>query len=332
MTSEFLPEQTIRYKTYAKRTLVEGINTVFGNHPDALLQATKATIEFPKTEVDYPAIVVRFFEREIFNSGVGNTELVSYTGESDSIEITTTLTAMGAVQLSWPSVANATGYKIYMGTAPDQENRSFTVVSNSFTDSGQPGTLEAVPTVVTALVDTPTPSLVVSPNGTLPPGTYYFRVTATTPSEVIKFQHYYYTADIEFAVYALSSYDRDLVADSLVQMIAMGELEAYTNTFFERIYPSNDLYPDSELHFININSDRIQGFGESQAQTPWGAEDDLMYQTSYRCGVFGELYSLPPELTYAMLSKIFLYPYIQGIDTPGAGIPPSDAPWVSNYN
>lgn len=336
MTAEHFPERTIRYKTYAKSTLISGLNSVFTRHPDDLLQRTRASIEFPRTEVDYPCVVVRFFEREVFNAGVGHEEKVSFTGESDSIEVSVTLNAVGAVQLSWPTVANATGYKVYKGTAPSKETNSFVMTGASFTDVGSTGTPDGVPTEITALVDTPQPTAVVSPAGNLAPGTYYYRVTALTPSQVVKFQHYFYSADVEFAIYALTAYDRDLVADTVVQTVAMGTLDAYTNSFFERIYPSNDLYPDAQLHFININSDRIQGFGESQNQTPWGAEDALVYQSSYRVGVFGELYSLPPTLTYAMVQRVALAIFSTGSDAPVALIPPGTDPtapginWVSN--
>lgn len=330
MTTEFFPEQTIRYKTGAKRTLVEALTGVFRNHPDELLQRTKVSIEYPRTEADYPSVIIRFFERTIFNAGVGHQETNFVNGESDSIEIAVTLPTGGSVQFTWPAIAHATGYKIYKGTVSDQENQVFTSVSPNFTDSGQRGSSATVPDVVTAAIDTPQPTAVIAPPGQLAPGTYYYRVVALAPSQAVRFQHYFYTADVEFAVYALSAYDRDLIADSLVQTIAMGRLETYTNQFFDRVYPDDALYPDSDLHFIALNSDQIQGFGESQSQTPWGAEDDLLYTTSYRVGMFGELYSLPPKLTYAIVQKLFIEPYIEGVEGQPPGLADDTAPWVSN--
>lgn len=333
MTTEFLPEQTIRYKTYAKQTLVDGLTKVFSNHPDALLQRTKASIEYPKTEVDYPAVVVRMYERDIQNAGIGHSEQIHINGESDSVEVSANVPHGGAVSLQWNPVLNALGYKVYKGTASNQENQSFQTTNTSFTDDGTLGMAEAVPTVPTALLDPPQPIATVLPPGNLTPGTYFYRVTAIFPSEAIVVKHYFYHADIEFVIFALSAFDRDLVADSLVQTIAMGTLEAYTNNFFDRVYPKNDLYPDSQLHFININADQISGFGENQGQTPWGEEDELLYQTSYRVGVFGELYSLPPEISYALVRQIFLYPYIGGIDPVYDGAPPDPAsPWISNVS
>jgi hypothetical protein len=210
----YLPEKTIRYKTYVKTALVEALQPVFTNHTDQKLQNTKVTIDMPKERQSFPAVVVRFYEKEIYNAGVGHEEDLK-----------------------------------------------------------------------------------------------------GTDGKVYKFKHSLYNADVEFAIYALSSLDRDLIADTIVQTIRFGDLTSYTNNFFNRIYPSDfDAIPDSVGHFININTDRISGMNESQTEVPWGAEDDLVYTMSYRVGIFGEFYSLPPELSYDYVSKVIFYPYIAGID------------------
>jgi hypothetical protein len=149
-------------------------------------------------------------------------------------------------------------------------------------------------------------------------------------SGVFKFKHYFYHADIEFAIMALSSLDRDLVADSVVQTIAMGTLEDYTNRFFNRIYPreSENQYPDSIWHYVNINSDQIQGFGEGQNVPVWGSEDDLVYQTSYRVRAFGEFYSVPPETPINIIEAVTQYPYIAGLEDVPTGDPDDGGQWV----
>ncbi len=211
-----LLERTIPYKTYIKQTLVEGIRGVFNNHPDNLLKGVNATIEFPNEQASYPAVIVRFFEREIHNAGVGHYEVLTIDGAD------------------------------------------------------------------------------------------------------YKFMHYLYTGDIEFAIHALSSYDRDLVADSLVQTLTMGSLAPYTRRFGERIYPEPvEEYPKSEYNYIALNTDRITGFGETQTPAPWQPEDVFVYQTSYRCGVSGEFYSLPPETSDALgyVEQVNVFPWILDIET-----------------
>lgn len=145
-----------------------------------------------------------------------------------------------------------------------------------------------------------------------------------------RFGHRFYWGDLEFAIKALSSYDRDLVSDSLVQTIGMGDLESYTNRFFDRIYPDESLnqYPDSIWHYINVNSDTISGFGENQAQTPWMSEDDLIYSVSYRCPVFGEFYSVPPDAPVGLVRRVTQYPYVAGVDPVPTGDPNDGGIWV----
>jgi hypothetical protein len=143
-----------------------------------------------------------------------------------------------------------------------------------------------------------------------------------------KFRHSFYSGDIEFAVYALSSYDRDLIADSLVQILSMGDTEDYTSQFLGRIYDANaEEKPTSLEHFVNVNTDSIQGFGETQTTPPWGPEDVLVYQTSYRIGVWGEFYSLTRPQTYVVIERAEQYPYLKEIEPVPDPNPEDPARW-----
>lgn len=237
----YLPERTITYKTYIKTALVEALSAVFGQHKDKILRRTQVGIDFPRTEADYPTIIVRFFERKIDNAGVAHEEWIKGR-EGDQSGI--------------------------------QEGATF------------------------------------------------------------RFKHNFYWGDLEFAIKALSSLDRDLVADSLVQTISMGDLESYTNRFFDRIYPDESLnqYPASIWHYININSDTISGFGENQVDTPWMSEDDLIYSVSYRNPVFGEFYSVPPDAPVGLVRRVTQYPYVRGIDPVPTGDPDDGGIWVPPIN
>lgn len=223
-----LREFTVPYKTYVKQSLVESLKVVFDAHVDPLLKSTRVSIEYPNEKALYPAVIVRFFERQINNAGVGHYEILRV------------------------------------------NNLDF------------------------------------------------------------KFKHYYYTGDIEFAIHALSSLDRDLISDSLVQTIGMGDLTDYTNRFFERIY-NQDITekPKAEYNFININSDTISGFGETQNPAPWQPEDVYVYQTSYRVGIAGEFYSLPPEQHAALgyVEEVDQYPYIKDLEDIPTGRPDDPAEW-----
>lgn len=232
--STYLPERTIRYKTYVKHALVEGLRDVFQNHLDEQLRKTRVSIDFSRKEADYPQVIIRFFEKTADNAGVGHSEKIDvYDLDTDE----------------------------FLGR--------------------------------------------------------------------IKLKHYLYWGDIEFGVYALSSFDRDLIADSLVQTIAMGDLESYTNRFLMRIYANPAFFPDAVNHFIAVNTDSIQGFGETQNQTPWFSEDDLVYTTSYRVKVFGEFYSLPNSAPAGLITAVRDYPYIGGVEPVPTGDPNEGNPWQS---
>lgn len=227
-----LPEQTVPYKTWIKTSLVESLRNVFDSHPDSRIRThdavrdgkpikagTKVSIEYPTSELHYPSIVVRFFEREVKNAGVGHVEYI-LVDELDSI--------------------------------------------------------------------------------------------------ATKFRHYLYDGDIEFAIFALSSLDRDLISDSLIQTLAMPDMAAYTKEFWDRIYwPEgvNEVNNKGNWNYVNLNTDKIQGFGETQTPQPWLSEDQLVYQTSYRLGIFGEFYSLPPVdvPSAGLIQQVNIYPYEQWI-------------------
>lgn len=140
---------------------------------------------------------------------------------------------------------------------------------------------------------------------------------------IFRFMHSLFHADIEYAVLALSSVDRDYVSDTVVQTLMMGKLEAYTNRFFERIYPDERTaeYPDAIWHTLAINSDKIEGGGETTAPTPWMSEDDLLYGTTYRTGSLGEFYSVPPDIPHEFVKEVLLLPYIGSLEAPPSGSP-----------
>lgn len=215
-----LTEQTIRYKTYIKTALIQALRSAFTNHPDPLLANTKVTMDYPTSENMYPTVIVRFFERQIRNAGVGHVEYLLREG---------------------------------------------TVIRD-------------------------------------------------------KFKHYLYNGDIEFAIYALSTKDRDLIADTVTQVLAMGDMSTWTNGFLTRLYfppDDNDDYDDARYNFVNLNTDLISGFGETQTQQPWLSEDQLQYQTSYRVGIYGEFYSLPPLDTVAggsVIEHVNVFPYIDDVE------------------
>jgi hypothetical protein len=233
-----LRQQTISYKTYIKETLTEAMSAVFAGHPDSILQEkVNVSVNLPMTETEYPAVIVRYFERNIHNLGVGHQEYLQV-----------------------------------------------------FDEDGEP------------------------------------------TGQAIRFKHFGYSGDVEFSVYGLSSPDRDLVSDSIVQTLTMGETETYSKVFFNRIYfPDYTTDPKGEEHFVNLNTDNLMGFGESEVIAPWMPEDVLVYQTSYRVPITGEFYSRVPDDTVGIIGDVELYPYSpEAGETPPVGDPANTNPWLDD--
>lgn len=302
----YLPEKTIKYKTYVKTALVEALQPVFTNHVDSKLQNTKVTIDMPKERQQYPSVVIRFYEQQIENAGVGHEEhldtnriqrvnIFNATGGTFKLKFNGEETEAIAFDASSSDVKSALSNL-------DKLNAEDIDVSGG---DGGPYLI----TIYTSFVEDV--DLITADRS----GLEGIRPKILITCQTYKFKHSLYHGDIEFAIYALSSLDRDLIADTIVQTIRFGDLASYTNNFFNRIYPKDaDAFPDSIGHYININSDQIQGVNETQSAVPWGAEDDLVYNSSYRTRIFGEFYSLPPDVPYQYISKILLYPYIEGVD------------------
>lgn len=148
----------------------------------------------------------------------------------------------------------------------------------------------------------------------------YTDLTGEDSTVKAPFKHYLYKGDIEFAIYALSTLDRDLISDALVQTLGMAELVGYTNNFLTRIY--NDQTELGKYNWVNVNTDQIKPVGESQTPQPWLSEDQLVYQTGYRSDAFGEFYSIPPSdiPTNGVVTAVDFYPYLGGVESVPTGV------------
>lgn len=70
----YVRQQTLQYKTFVKRAVVEALQNAFKDHPDPEVAKTKIGIEYKTDRADFPAIIVKFYERDLNNIGVGHVE------------------------------------------------------------------------------------------------------------------------------------------------------------------------------------------------------------------------------------------------------------------
>lgn len=82
-----LYQSTIRYRTYIKETMVEAMRLVFANHNDQFLRNTKVTVDLPMDRASFPSVIVRFYERRIWNAGIGHYEWVRITPDGTQPEL-----------------------------------------------------------------------------------------------------------------------------------------------------------------------------------------------------------------------------------------------------
>lgn len=237
-----IPQQTVKYQTYLLTALTDGLQAVFANHVDEFLRTATAGVEWAEDKASYPFVLIRYYERDIRNAGVGHKE--------------------------WIRIDSVTGRA---------------------TEDPDVGTL-------------------------------------------LPFKHSHYHGDVEYQIYAETTLDRALLADSLVQTIRMGDTEVYTQAFLDSIYADEDDVPDAAWHFVNLNVDTVAGMGSSQIKPPWEPEDRLYYTTSYRVGVFGEFYSRVPSTSTELVSKVTFYPYISAVGEPEPeGENPAEPnPWLGD--
>lgn len=428
MAQPRIPITTIRYKTFVKQTVVSALRTVFTNHPDAILAGTKTTIDFPFTEAEYPAVVVRFYERTIKNAGVGHEEYLSsgelvdqgtwfdpfvsgsapfrsvqdykvvtgsypasgtltttnfkviplkptqavdiVTGQRSHVRVnrvgseaftirsslaTSTVNSVSFVAEVVFGASNVILRLIYIdGAGVETVLGTTTLTAVAATSAGYKwisfhlegdGTLRcdlmngdpfaAATTSIGSVSATATaPQL-----ATLTPTNIYYALggfsaingtskidlfrtlkTKVEDQRAFRYKKYFYDGDVEVAIYALSSYDRDLISDTIVQTLAMGDVADWTSGFTNTINDpgTNPSVPDTIDHVFTLNTDQIQGFGETQVPAPWLAEDVMVYQTSYRLGIFGEFYSPVPNQGdgFGLVEIIETYPYQDGDTVP----------------
>lgn len=236
MPSQYVTQQTLQYSTFIKRALVESLRDAFTTHPSTTVQGSKVSVDLPQTQAAYPATVVKFYEREMPNAGVGHYEML-------------------------PNPA----------------------------DPGYPDNV----------------------------------------TSYIKYYHRMYKGDIEFAIYALSAIDRDVVRDGLVEVLAMQDVTPSGNAFINRLYYELNDTPYGAWHYPVLNLDLITGYGEQESQPGWAPEDRLIYQVTYRVPIFGEFYSNTPKEPSGtgLLSEVDVYPWIPNVDKA-----PSPAPLGGDPN
>lgn len=138
-----------------------------------------------------------------------------------------------------------------------------------------------------------------------------------------KWHHSRFEGAINLDLYALSTLDRDLLADATIEIIRFGRLDAQLLRFFTEIYGNPNTGVQFLLNQLMLNSDEIDGRGDSSTIAPWQPEDQLVYMTGYTLEAHGGFYNTTITDTFEYVTNVEVDPYLEGdvpilIDVPGA--------------
>lgn len=119
-----------------------------------------------------------------------------------------------------------------------------------------------------------------------------------------KWNHNRFEGTLNFDIYGLSPFDRDLLADSLEEVLRFGRLDAQLDKFFIDIYGDpNDKTVELLFTQLMLNVDDIASGGNSAALAPWSPEDTMVYQTSETLQIHGGYYNVIPTQTWQVVTK-----------------------------
>lgn len=141
--------------------------------------------------------------------------------------------------------------------------------------------------------------------------------------------HRRFDGSIEFVCQAKSTLSRDILVDSVIEILAFGRLSSALTGFFTTVYgdPSAPYSLNAYLVQLHANTDLIQEGGDSQDIAPWRPEDTLIYEGSVIVPVFGGFYNMVPDGSPApLVTAVDVVPYLFG------ETPPSDpAAWLYSF-
>jgi hypothetical protein len=293
---QYVAQQTLQYKTFLKRTVTEALQNAFALYEDPTLLKAKIGPDYQTTRVNFPSIVVKFYEQQLKNAGVGHKEwgpevdVIELEGKGKITEGSGVLSGLNTVDDLYPGVTEVKG-------------------------NGIP----AKAIIIRILSET---SVLLSQNAFETRETNLsLRGELSINEKFIEYHHSIYHGDIALEVYGLSSVDRDKITDALVEVVQMGTVGEEGKSFQERIYDTIGLSPYSNWHFIAVNTDLFSGYGEREEMAPWMAEDTWVYRCEYRVPILGEFYSITPKEdkgSLGLVKRVKVYPWnTEGIsDTP----------------
>lgn len=124
-----------------------------------------------------------------------------------------------------------------------------------------------------------------------------------------KWNHRRFEGTLTFHLFALSTLDRDLLADALIELLSFGRLDSNLTAFFSDVYGDPSAPPALTFNQIALNTDTINGQGNSTSLAPWRPEDVWVYSTGYSIDCQGGFYNVIPSQTWSLVSDVGVSSY-----------------------
>jgi hypothetical protein len=126
----------------------------------------------------------------------------------------------------------------------------------------------------------------------------------TVNGNVSGYKIWRFEGNATYTVMALSSLERDRLADEIIRTIAFGGIDP-TRSTFRRVIESNPWIA------TNINFDQIQQRGkQANAGTPWGTDEEF-YEMTLSVQCIGEFASDPSTADIVILREIVFIPGVE---------------------
>jgi hypothetical protein len=141
----------------------------------------------------------------------------------------------------------------------------------------------------------------------------------THPDSGVRYQMWMFGGTVTLTIVALTSKERDTIADKVIQMYAFHTLNSHANNF--RSFLASWPYIN-----MSVNNDVLRPGGQSNTVgAPW-SPDVLVYEDTYSFDIVGQFASDFPSGDLIYLREIRTLPYLQG--TPSTVVDDGNGTWV----
>lgn len=135
-----------------------------------------------------------------------------------------------------------------------------------------------------------------------------------TEGYVRAFLHSRFEGRIELEIIGGTTQERDILMDSVIEILTFGRLDTQLLNFFDEIYNIATLGGGQ----ISLNTDIIDESIDPARDAPWGDEPGniLIYPGWIKLDVHGSYYSADKSGPAVPITEVDVYPYIFGHDKP----------------